>query len=49
MGGFPTLNENEKDETSKVGQSWAISGERWVLLGVDNQAESGMHKMRKKR
>ena len=25
MGGFPTLNENEKDETSKMGQSWAIS------------------------
>lgn len=28
MGGFPTLNENEKDETSKMGQSWAISDER---------------------
>ena len=49
MGGFPTLNENEKDEMSKMGQSWAISGERWDWLKVDNQAESGMHKMRKKR
>lgn len=49
MGGFPTLNENEKDETSKMGQSWAISDEKWGRLEVDNQAESGMHKMRKKR
>ena len=49
MGGFPTLNENEKDETSKMGQSWAISDERWDWLKVDNQAESEMHKMRKKR
>ena len=49
MGKFPTLNENEKDETSKMGQSWAISGERLAWLEVDNKAESGMHKMRKKR
>lgn len=49
MGGFPTLNENEKDETSKMGQSWAISDEKWGWLKVDNQAESKMHKMRKKR
>lgn len=49
MGRFPTLNENEKDETSKMGQSWAISEERWVWFEVDNQAESEMHKMRKKR
>lgn len=49
MGGFPTLNENEKDETSKMGQSWAISDEKWGWLEVDNQAESKMHKMRKKR
>lgn len=49
MGGFPTLNENEKDETSKMGQSWAISDEKWGRLKVDNQAEDGMHKMRKKR
>ena len=49
MGRFPTLNENEKDETSKMGQSWAISDERWDWLKVDNQAESEMHKMRKKR
>ena len=49
MGKFPTLNENEKDETSKMGQSWAISDEKWDWLKVDNQAESGMHKMRKKR
>lgn len=26
MGRFPTLSENEKDETSKMGQSWVISG-----------------------
>ncbi len=49
MGRFPTLNENEKNETSKMGQSWAISGERLAWLEVDNKAESGMHKMRKKR
>ena len=49
MGKFPTLNENEKDETSKMGQSWAISGEGLAWLEVDNKAESGMHKMRKKR
>lgn len=23
------MNENEKDETSKMGQSWAISDEKW--------------------
>ncbi len=49
MGRFPTLSENVKDETSKMGQSWAISGERLAWLEVDNKAESGMHKMRKKR
>lgn len=49
MGRFPTLNENEKDETSKMGQSWAISDEKLGRLKVDNQAESEMHKMRKKR
>lgn len=49
MGRFPTLNENEKDETSKMGQSWAISDEEWYHFKVDNQAGSGMHKMRKKR
>ena len=49
MGKFPTLNENEKDERSKMGQSWAISGEGWAWLEVDNKAESRMHKMRKNR
>lgn len=49
MGRFPTLNENEKDEMPKMGQSWAISDEKWDWLKVDNQTESGMHKMRKKR
>lgn len=49
MGRFPTLNEIEKDETSKMGQSWAISDERWGGFKVDNRAESEMHKMRKKR
>lgn len=49
MGGFPTLNENEKDETSKMGQSWAISDEKWSRLEVDNRAGVEMHKMRKKR
>lgn len=49
MGRFPTLNEIEKDETSKMGQSWAISDERLGGFKVDNQAESEMHKMRKKR
>ena len=49
MGGFPTLNENEKDETSKMGQSWAISDEKWSRLGGDNRAGVEMHKMRKKR
>lgn len=49
MGGFPTLNENEKDERSKMGQSWAISDEKWGRLEVDNRAGVEMHKMRKKR
>ena len=49
MGRFPTLNEIEKDETLKMGQSWAISDEKWGWLEVDNLAESEMHKMRKKR
>lgn len=49
MDRIPTLNEIEKDETSKMGQSWAISDEKWSRLEVDNRAESGMHKMRKKR
>ena len=49
MGRFPTLNEIEKDERSKMGQSWAISDEKWGQLKVDNQAEGEMHKMRKKR
>lgn len=49
MGGFPTSNENEKDETSKMGQSWAISDEKWSRLEVDNRAGVEMHKMRKKR
>ena len=49
VGEFPTLRKNEKNEGSKMGQSWAISDERWDWLKVDNQAESEMHKMRKKR
>ncbi len=32
-----------------MGQSWAISDEKWGQLKVDNRVESGMHKMRKKR
>ena len=49
VGEFPTLRKNEKNERSKMGQSWAISDERWDWLKVDNQTESEMHKMRKKR
>lgn len=49
MGEFPTLRKNEKNERAKMGQSWAISDEKWSRLVVDNQVESGMHKMRKKR
>lgn len=49
VGKFPTSRKNEKNETSKMGQSWAISGERWAWFEVDNKVESGMHKMRKKR
>lgn len=49
MGKFPTLRKNEKNERSKMGQSWAISDEKWGRLKVDNRAEDGMHKMRKKR
>ena len=49
VGEFPTLRKNEKNERSKMGQSWAISDERWDWLKVDNQTESKMHKMRKKR
>lgn len=49
VGEFPTLRKNEKNERSKMGQSWAISDERWGWFKVDNQAESEMHKMRKKR
>ena len=49
VGKFPTLRKNEKNERSKMGQSWAISDEKWGRLKVDNQAESEMHKMRKKR
>lgn len=49
MDRFPTLNEIEKDETSKMGQSWAISDEKWGRLEVDNRAGVEMHKMRKKR
>ena len=32
-----------------MGQSWAISDEKWGRFKVDNQVESEMHKMRKKR
>lgn len=49
MGKFPTLRKNEKNERSKMGQSWAISDERWDWLKVDNRAGVEMHKMRKKR
>lgn len=49
VGKFPTLRKNEKDERSKMGQSWAISDERWGWFKVDNQAGVEMHKMRKKR
>ena len=49
MGKFPTLRKNEKNERSKMGQSWAISDEKWGRLKVDNRAEGEMHKMRKKR
>ncbi len=49
MGKFPTSRKNEKNEGPKMGQSWAISDERWDWLKVDNQTESEMHKMRKKR
>lgn len=49
MGKFPTSRKNEKNESSKMGQSWVISDEKWGRLKVDNQVESKMHKMRKKR
>ena len=49
MGEFPTLRKNEKNETSKMGQSWAISDEKWSRFDVDNRAGVEMHKMRKKR
>ncbi len=49
MGKFPTLRKNEKNERSKMGQSWAISDEKWGRLKVDNLAGVEMHKMRKKR
>ena len=48
-GKFPTSRKNEKNERSKMGQSWAISDERWGWFKVDNRTESEMHKMRKKR
>lgn len=49
VGKFPTLRKNEKNERSKMGQSWAISDEKWGRLKVDNRAGVEMHKMRKKR
>ena len=49
MGEFPTLRKNEKNEGPKMGQSWAISDEKWDRLKVDNRAGVEMHKMRKKR
>ena len=49
VGEFPTLRKNEKNERSKMGQSWAISDEKWGRLKVDNRAGVEMHKMRKKR
>ena len=49
LGKFPTSRKDKKNERSKMGQSWAISDGRWGWLKVDNQTESGMHKMRKKR
>lgn len=49
VGKFPTLRKNEKNERSKMGQSWAISDEKWGQLKVDNRAGVEMHKMRKKR
>ena len=45
MGKFPTLRKNEKNERSKMGQSWAISDEEWGRLKVDNWAGVEMHKM----
>lgn len=49
VGKSPTSRKDEKNEGPKMGQSWAISDERWNWLKVDNQTESEMHKMRKKR
>ena len=49
VGKFPTLRKNEKNERSKMGQSWAIADEKWGRLKVDNRAGVEMHKMRKKR
>jgi len=49
VGEFPTSRKNEKNERSKMGQSWAISDEKWGRLEVDNRAGVEMHKMRKKR
>ena len=49
VGKFPTSRKNKKNERSKMGQSWAISDEKWGWLKVDNRAGIEMHKMRKKR
>lgn len=48
-GRISHLTKNEKNERSKMGQSWAISDEKWGRLKVDNRAGGEMHKMRKKR